>query len=179
MHLYYTAFFRLSHFINNIPNIIHLNLHLNSYRQAFILYFSAPFKTYNNGKTYLVRREPDPSDSMNSQLYDDHPTRPCSHLGPLYRRLPVCQKAISAHDIIALHIFKHIPHYTCPPCLDFLSRGFKLCPVCKNPYLYFRLDASLIPASTIAQATPPSLPTPRRPTLRSPRRNSRQLQTEE
>ena len=154
--------------------MIHLYLHLHSYRLAFILYFSAPFKTYNNGKTYLVRRQQDPSDSMNSQLYDDHPTRPCSHLGPLYRRCRVRQKSIPAHNIIALHIFNHIPHYTCPPCLDFLlSRGSKLCPVCTKPHLYFRLDASLIPASTIAQATPPSLPTPRRPTPRSPRRNSR------
>ena len=147
------------------------------------MYFSAPFKTYSNNKTYLVRRQQDPSDSMNSPLYDDHPTRPCSHLGPLYHRCPVCQKAIPAHDIITLHIYKHIPHYTCPPCLDFLlSRGFKLCPVCKNPHLYFRVDASLIPSTVIAQTTLPSLPTQRRPQPRrthQPRRNSRQLQIEE
>ena len=149
---------------------------------AFVLYFSAPLKSYHNDRTYLIRKQQDPSDTMNSPLYDDHPTRPCSHIGPLYRRCPVCQKAIPAHTIITLHIFKNIPHYTCPPCLDFLlSRGFKLCPVCKNPHLYFRLEASQIPSDIIAHASPPNLP-PGRPTpqpRRNPRRHTRQLNIEE
>ena len=148
---------------------------------AFVLYFSAPFKTYHNRHTYLVRRQQDPSDSMNAQLYDDHPTRPCGHHGPFYRPCPVCLKNIPANEIITLHVHRHIPHYTCPPCLDYLlSSGSKLCPVCKNPHLYFRLDASRIPSDIIAQASPPSQPPQSRPSpRRTPRRNTRQLQTEE
>ena len=93
---------------------------------------------------------------MNSQLYDDHPTRPCSHLGPLYRRCPVCQKAIPAHNIIALHIFKHIPHYTCTPCLDFLlSRGFKLCPFARTPIYIF---VSMHPSSLLVPSPKPPHP---------------------
>ena len=122
-------------------------------------------------------------DEANAPLYEDNPTRPCSHLGPFYRQCPVCLKNIPAHEIIPLHIIRHIPHYTCPKCLDFLlSRSFKLCPVCKAPHLYFRLDAALIPSSIIAQATSPSLPPSHRPQPRrnnQPRRTSTQLPTEE
>ena len=99
------SIFQTIHFINNILNISHLNLHFNSYCLAFVLHFSAPLKPYSNGRTYSVRRQQDRSDSANAQLYDDHPTRPCSQLGPFYRRCPVCQKSIPAHDIIPLISF--------------------------------------------------------------------------
>ena len=147
---------------------------LNKYLHIVVLNFSAPFKTYTNGTTYLVRRQQDPSYSENSWLYDDNPTRPCGNHGPFYRPCPVFIKNIPASEIITLHTFHHIPHYTCPKGLDFLlSRGFKKCPVCKNPHLYFRIEASSIPSTILAQATPPRLPRPQ------PRRNSRQLNTEE
>ena len=143
--------------------------------------FSAPFKTYTNDRVYLVRRQQDPSDHANACLYDDTPTRPCGHHGPFYRPCPVCLKKIPVHEIITLHIHHHIPHHTCPPCLNFLlSRGYKKCPVCQNPLLYFRLQASRIHSSTIAKATLPSQPTQRRPSpRRNPRRHIRRLQTEE
>ena len=132
---------------------------------SLILNSSAPFKSYTNGRTYFVRRQQDPSD------------RPCSHHGPFYRPCPTCLKNIPVNEIITFHTFRHIPHYTCPPCLDFLlSRGFHTCPVCKNPHLYFRLDASIISSTILAQATTPSLPSPRRP---QPRRNIRHLNAEE
>ena len=147
----------------------------------FLLNFSAPFKTYHNDKNYLVRRQQDPSDSMNAPLYDDTPIHPRCPLGPLYRSCPVCLKNIPVHEIITLHIHHHIPHYTCPPCLNFLlSRGYKKCPVCQHPHLYFRLEASRIHPSTLAQATPTSQPAQRRPSpRRRPRQNIRHFQTEE
>ena len=158
-----------------------LNLSVNQH--CIIFTFSAPFKTYTNGSTYLVRRQQDPSDSANARLYEDKPTRPCGHFGPFYRQCPVCLKNIPTSEIIPLHIIRHCIHYTCPPCLDFLlSRQYTKCPVCQQPHLYFRLAASLIPPSIIAQATPPSLPPPHRPQPRRnnrPRRNIRQLSTEE
>ena len=143
--------------------------------------FSAPFKAYHNAHSYLIRRRQDPSDHANASLYEDTPTRPCGHFGPFYRPCPVCLKQIPANEIITLHIYQNIPHYTCPPCLNFLlSNGYKNCPVCKKPHLYFRLDASRIPSSTRAQATPTSQPPQRRPSpRRNPRRNTRQLQLEE
>ena len=147
----------------------------------FFLNFSAPLKAYHNAHSYLIRRSQDPLDHANASLYEDTPTRPRGHFGPFYRPCPVCCKQIPANEIIALHIHHNIPHYTCPPCLNFLlSNGYKNCPVCKHPHLYFRLDASRIPSSTLAQATPNSQPPQRRPSpRRNPRRNIRRLQTEE
>ena len=56
------------------------------------------------------------------------------------------------------------------------SHAWSAAPVCKTPHLYFLLEASSIPSTILAQATPPRLP---RPPCPQPRRNSRQLQTEE
>ena len=158
-------------------NYNHSNLPFEPVIVLFILTFSAPLKSYTIGRTYLVRRQLDPSDQANAWLYDDNPTRPCSHHGPFYRQCAVCLKNIPVIEIFTLHTFRHIPHYTCPPCLDFLlSRGYQKCPVCRNPHLCFRLDASISPSTILAQAKPSSLPTPRRS---SPRRNIRHLNTEE
>ena len=150
----------------------------------FVLNFSAPLKAYHNAHSYLIRRSQDPLDHANASLYEDVPTRPCGHFGPFYRPCPVCLKQIPVNEIITLHIHQHIPHYICPPCLNFLlTNDYTNCPVCKNPHLYFRVDAARIPPSTLAQATPPRQPPQSRPSRpqprRNPRRNIRHLPTEE
>ena len=118
-----------------------------------------------------------PEDTVQLTLDDNTAVHFPYRSSPYYRPCPVCLKQIPANEIITLHIFRHIPHYTCPPCSDFLlSRGFLECPVCKNPHLYFRLDASRIPSTILAQATSPhrSIQRPLHP-----RRTSRRLNNEE
>ena len=131
------------------------------------------YRTYTNGKTYLVRRRQDPSDQANAWIYDDNPSSPCSHYGPFYRWCAVCLKSIPAHDFIPLRTFRHIRHYACPKCLDLLlSRGFTKCPICKQPHFYFRVDDSLVSPTTIVPVPTNSQPAQPHP---SPRQTSRTL----
>ena len=125
----------------------HLILPLEPVFVSFVLNFSAPFKTYANGKTYLVRRQLDSSDQANAWLYDDHPTRPCSHHGTFCA--PYASAPYALRISLSMKSSPFTPSVTSPttpaPCLDFLfSRGLRKCPICKNPICIFtwRLPSS-------------------------------------
>ena len=157
-------------------NYNHLNLPFESVIVSVILTFSAPFKTYTNEAVYLVRRQRNPSDDANAWIYDDHPSRPCSHHGPFYRQCPVCLKSIPAHTIVPLHTVRHIPHYTCTTPAPHASIFYS--PVVSVDALNVKIPICIftwmLPSflQHHPPATPPSQPIQQRP---CPRKTSRQL----
>ena len=146
-----------SRFFSSSFNYTHLNLPFEPVIVSFVLNFSAPFKTYTNGNMYLVRRQLDPCDHGNAWLYDDHPTRPCSHHGPFYRPCPVCLKNSPVNEIITLHTFRHIPITPAPNVLiSFCPEDTETAPSAYNPTCTSVLMLLLCPLPPLFQRRYPT-----------------------